>query len=66
MIDVYKYFNGHSPDIMNDILKLYTSYVQSPELSHLPDRKPSFIEIRTHAIPYRASQHWQQVHIDTL
>ena len=44
MIEVYKYLNGHSPDIMNDIFRLY---VQSPKLSHLPDRKPSFIEIWT-------------------
>ena len=37
MIEAYKYLNGHSPGIMNDILKL--KKMQSPKLSYLPDRK---------------------------
>ena len=39
-------------------------YVQSPKLSHLPDRKLSFNELRTRCYSISASQPWQQVPID--
>ena len=48
MTEDYKHLNGHLPDNMNDIFKLRENiYNQSPKLSHLPDRKHLFIEMRT-------------------
>ena len=53
MTKVYKYLNGHSPDIMNDIFKLrddtcnLRNFHIFQKLPHLPDRKPSFTETRT-------------------
>ena len=44
MIKVYRYLNGHSPDIMNYIFKSRENMYKLP---HLPDRKSLFIEIRT-------------------
>ena len=52
-IEVYKYLNGHSPDIVNDIFKYN---LQTENLCSL--------KYGLDTIPYRASQLWKQVPID--
>ena len=43
MIEVYKYLNRHSPDIINDIFKLRENMYNLRNFHIFPDRKPSFI-----------------------
>ena len=45
MMEVCKYLNGHSLDIMNDIFKLRENKCQSPKFPHLANLKSSFTEI---------------------
>ena len=69
MIEDYKYLNGYSPNIMNDIFKLRENtynlrnfHIFQTENPH--SLKYGLIAIPYRAIPYRANQLWQQVPID--
>ena len=64
MIEVYKYLNGHSPDIMNDIFKLRENMYNFRNVQIFQTENPRSLKYRLDAIPYRASQLWQQVPID--
>ena len=65
MIEVYKYPNGHSSDIMNDIFKLRENLCHnSRNINTFQTEKSLFVEIRTRCYPYRVSQLWQQGPID--
>ena len=73
MIKVYKYLNGHSPDIMNDIFKLRENIYNLRNL-HIFETENSrllkypldarLLKYPLDAILYRARQLWQQVRID--
>ena len=64
MIQVYKYMNGHSPDIMNDAFKLreYTYNLQNFHIFQTENPRP--LKYGLDALPYCVSQLWQQVPID--
>ena len=64
MIEVYKYLNGHSSDIMNDIFNLTENTYNLRNFHIFQTENPRLLIYRLDAIPYRASQHWQQVPID--
>ena len=64
MIEVYKYLNGLSPDITNDILKLRENTYNLQNFHIFQKENPRSLKYRLDAIPYRASQLWQQVPID--
>ena len=64
MIEVYKYLNGHSPDIMNDIFKLRENMYNLRNFHIFQTKNPRSLKYRLDAIPYRASQLWKQVPID--
>ena len=64
MIEVYKYLNGHSPDIMNDIFKLRENTYNLRNFHIFQTENPRSLKYGLDAIPYRASQLWQQVPID--
>ena len=59
MIQVYKYLNGHSPDIMNDAFKLreYTYNLQNFHIFQTENPRP--LKYGLDALPYCASQLWQ-------
>ena len=65
MIKVYKYLNGHSPDIMNDIFKLRENTCNLRNFHIFQTENPRSLEYGLDAILYRASQLWQQVPTDT-
>ena len=64
MIEVYKYLNGHSPDIMNDIFKLRKNTYNLQNLHIFQTENPGSLKYRLDAIPYRSSQLWQQIPTD--
>ena len=64
MIEVYKYLNGHSPDIMSDIFKLRENMYNLRNFHIFQTENPRSLKYGFDAIPYRASQLWQQVPID--
>ena len=64
MIEVYKYLNGHSPDIMNDILKLRKNDYNLRNFHIFQTKNPHSLKYGLDAIPHRTSQLWQQVPID--
>ena len=64
MIEVYKYLNGHSPDIMNDIFKLRENMYNLRNFHIFQTENPRSLKYGVEAIPYHASQVWQQVPID--
>ena len=64
MIEVYKYLNGHSPDIMNDIFKLRENMYNLRNFQTFQTENPHSVKYVLDATPYRASQLWQQVPID--
>ena len=64
MIEVYKYLNGHSPDIMNDILKLKENRYNLRNFHIFQTEHPRSLRYGFDAIPYRASQLWKQVPTD--
>ena len=64
LIEVYKDLNGHSPDIMNDIFKLRENMYNHQNFHIFQTEKPCSLKYGIDAIPYRASQLWQQVTID--
>ena len=56
MIEVYKYLNGHSPDIMNDIFKLRENMYNPRNLHIFQTENPCSFKYGLNAIPYCASQ----------
>ena len=64
MIEVYKYLNGHSPDIMNDIFKLRKNEYNLQNFHIFQTKNPRSLKYVFDAIPYCASQLWQQLPID--
>ena len=64
MIEVYKYLNGHSPDIMSDIFKLRENMYNLRNFHIFQTENPRSLKYGLDAIPYRASQLWQQVPTD--
>ena len=63
MIEVYKYLNGHSPDIMN-IFKLRENTYNLRNSHIFQTENPRSLKYGHDAILYRASQLRQQVPID--
>ena len=64
MIEVYKYPNGHSPDIKNDIFKLRKNMYNLRNFHTFQTKNPGSVKYGVDAIPYRASKLWQQVPTD--
>ena len=64
MIEVYKYLNGHSPDIMSDIFKLRENMYNLQNFHIFQTENPRSLKYGLDGIPYRAGQLWQQVLID--
>ena len=64
MIEAYKYLNDHSSDIMNDILKLRENMYNLQNYNILQTENPRSLKHGLDAIPYHASEFWQQVPID--
>ena len=64
MIKVYKYLNGHSPDIMKDISKLRENIYNLRNFHIFQTENPRSLKYGLDAIPYTASQLWQKVPID--
>ena len=64
MIEVYKYLNGYSPDIMNDLLKLKENTYNLRNFHIFQTENPRSLKYGLVAIPYRASQLYQQVPTD--
>ena len=64
MIKLYKYLNGHSPDIMNDIFKLRKNMYNVRNFHIFQTENPRSLKYGLDAIPYYANQLWQQVPID--
>ena len=56
MIEVYKYLNGHSPDIMNDIFKLRENKYNLRNFHIFHRENPCSLKYELDAIPYHASQ----------
>ena len=55
MVEIYKYLNGVSPDIMSDIFKLRKKYLQFESQNLRTER------FGLDSIAYRASQLWKNV-----
>ena len=64
MIEVYKYLNGHSPDIMNYVFKLRKNMYNLRNLPIFQAKNPRWLKCRLEAIPYCAGHLWEQVPID--
>ena len=64
MIEVYRYLNGHSLDIMNDIFKLIENTYSLRNFHIFQTENLCSLKYGLDAIPYRASQLWQQVPFD--
>ena len=64
MIEVYKYLNGNSPDILNDIFKLTEKMYNLRNFHFFQTENPRSLKYGLDAIPYRASHLWQQMPID--
>ena len=60
MIEVYKYLNGHSPDIMSDIFKLRENMYNLLNFHIFQTENPGSLKHGLDAIPYRTSQLWKQ------
>ena len=63
MIEVYKYLNGHSPDIIN-IFKLRENMHNLRNFNIFQTENARSLKYRLDAIPYRANRPWQQEPID--
>ena len=59
MIEVYKYLNGLSSDIMNDIFKLRENTHNLWNFHTFQTENPRSLKYSLDAISYRASQLWQ-------
>ena len=64
MIEVYKYLNGHSPDIMNDIFNLRENLYNLRNFYIFQTENFRSVKYGLDAIPYHASQLRQQVPTD--
>ena len=64
MIKFYKYLNGHLPEIMNDIFKLRENMYYLRNFHIFQTDNPCSLKYGLDAVPYNASQLWQQVSID--
>ena len=60
----YKYLNGDSREIMNDIFKLRKNVYNLRHFRIFQIENPRSLKYGLDAIPYRTSQLWQQVPID--
>ena len=58
MIELYKYLNGHSPDIMNDISKLRENMYNLRNFHIFQTENPCLLKYRLDATPDHASQLW--------
>ena len=63
-IEVYKYLDGYSPEIINDIFKLRENMYNLANFHIFQIENPRLLKYELDVIPYRASQLWQQVPID--
>ena len=63
MTKVYKYLNGHSPDIMNDIFKLRENMYDLRNFHIFQTENPRSLKNGLDTNPYRADQLWQQAPI---
>ena len=64
LTEVYKYLNGHLPDIMNNVFKLRENTYNLRNFHIFQTKNPRSLKYGLNAIPYRASQLWQQVPTD--
>ena len=64
MIEVYKYLNGLSPDIMSDIFKLRENMYNLRNF-HIQTENRCSLKHGLDAIPNRSSQLWKQVPTDS-
>ena len=60
MIEVYKYLNGHSSDIMTDILKLTENMYNIQNYNIFLVKNPRSLKYELDAMPHHASQFWQE------
>ena len=63
-IEVYKYLNGHSPGIVNDIFMVRENMYNRRNFHIFQTEHPYLLKYRLDVIRYRASQLWQQVPTD--
>ena len=61
MIEFYNQLNVHSPDIMSDIFKLKENIYNLPNVPTFHTENVYSLKYGLDAVPYRASQLWQQV-----
>ena len=61
LIEVYKYLNGLSPDIMNTIFKLRQNTYNLRNLHAFESQNPRTKKFCLDSIAYRASQLWKNV-----
>ena len=61
MIEVYKYLNGLSPDIMSDIFKLRENTYNLRTFHIFESQNPKTKKFGLDSIAYRASQLWKNV-----
>ena len=61
MIEVYKYLNGLSPDIMSDIFKLRENTYNLRNFHIFESQNPRTKKFGLDSIAYRASQLWKNV-----
>ena len=64
MTEVYKYLNGNSPDIMNDIFKLKENICDLRNFHIFLTENLGSMKDGLDAIPYCAWQLWQQVPVN--
>ena len=64
MIEVYKYLNGLSPDIMNDIFKLRENTYNLRNFHIFESENPRTKRLGLDCIACRASQLWKNVHVE--
>ena len=61
MIEVYKYLNGLSPDIMNTVFKLRQNTCNLRNFHVFESQNPRTKKFGVDSIAYRASQLWKNV-----
>ena len=64
MIEVYKYLNVHSPDIMNNIFKIRENMYSLRNFHIFQTENPCSLKYGLDVFPHRASHLWQQLPID--
>ena len=63
MIEVNKYLNGLSPELMTDIFTLWKNSHNIRNIRLFDSENPQSVRFRVDAIAFRASQLWQKVPI---